>query len=83
MHDDVWTFDGEDIVIRIFIRSDDPIRKSMGEILGTDLEEIGFLVQRDYGDLNKAFVTVYGSGILQILNCIYRRMGSILCACKI
>ena len=61
MHDDVWTFDGEDIVIRIFIRSDDPIRKSMGEILGTDLEEIGFLVQRDYGDLNKAFVTVYGS----------------------
>ena len=51
----------EDIVIRIFIRSDDPIRKSMGEILGTDLEEIGFLVQRDYGDLNKAFVTVYGS----------------------
>ena len=51
MHDDVWTFDGEDIVIRIFIRSDDPIRKSMGEILGTDLEEIGFLVR--YGDLNK------------------------------
>ena len=61
MHDDVWTFDGEDIVIRIFIRSDDPIRKSMGEILGTDLEEIGFTVQRDYGDLNKAFVTVYGT----------------------
>ena len=53
MHDDVWTFDGEDIVIRIFIRSDDPIRKSMGEILGTDLEEIGFLVQRDYGDFKQ------------------------------
>ncbi len=61
MHDGVWTFDDEDIVLRIFIRSDDPIRKSMGEILGTDLEQLGFVVQRDYGDLNKAFVTVYGS----------------------
>ena len=51
-------------LIRIFIRSDDPIRIRFSWVqvyCGTDLEEIGFLVQRDYGDLNKAFVTVYGS----------------------
>ncbi|MDI1495400.1 MAG: Extracellular solute binding protein [Cenarchaeum symbiont of Oopsacas minuta] len=61
IHDGVWRYDDKDIVLRIFIRSDDQIRKSMGEILASDLEKIGFLVQRDYGDLNKAFVTVYGS----------------------
>ena len=37
----------------------------MGEILGTDLEEIGFLVQRDYGDLEQMDIIVktqcYGS----------------------
>ena len=66
----MWTFDGEDIVIRIFIRSDDPIRKSMGEILGTDLEEIGFLVQRDYGDQTR-HLSQYMEQILQILNGLY------------
>ncbi len=61
LHDGVWMFDGQDVTIRVFIRSDDSIRKSMGDILATDLERLGFAVKRDYGDLNKAFVTVYGS----------------------
>ncbi|MGY8730438.1 MAG: ABC transporter substrate-binding protein, partial [Nitrosopumilus sp.] len=50
-----------EIEITIFIRSDDPVRKSIGEILSAELQNIGFTVKKDYGDLNKAFVVVYGS----------------------
>lgn len=56
-----WQMNGEPITISIFIRSDDPVRKSIGEILASELERIGFTVKKDFGDLNKAFVVVYGS----------------------
>ena len=56
-----WMINDNEIEIRIFIRSDDPVRKSIGEILSVELEKIGFTVKKDYGDLNKAFVVVYGS----------------------
>ncbi len=56
-----WQIDESPIGITIFIRSDDPIRKSIGEILSIELEKIGFVVKKDFGDLNKAFVIVYGS----------------------
>ncbi len=59
--DNKWKIDDSEIEIRIFIRSDDPVRKSIGEILSVELENIGFSVKKDYGDLNKAFVVVYGS----------------------
>jgi len=58
---DKWYYDSEPIKITIFIRSDDQTRKSIGEILSSQLEKIGFFVKRDYGDLNKAFTIVYGS----------------------
>ena len=58
---DKWQIDGEPIEITFFIRSDDPVRKSIGEILASELERIGFTVKKDFGDLNKAFVVVYGS----------------------
>jgi peptide/nickel transport system substrate-binding protein len=58
---DKWEIDGKPIEISIFIRSDDPVRKSIGEILSVELEKIGFIVKKDFGDLNKAFVVVYGS----------------------
>ncbi len=57
----MWTYDGNDIELIAFIRSDDPVRKSIGEILSFELERIGFKVNKDFGDLNKAFVNVYGS----------------------
>ena len=57
----VWEINDKPIVITIFIRSDDPVRKSIGEILSGELEKIGFIVKKDFGDLNKAFVVVYGS----------------------
>ena len=60
-NNEMWEFDGNPIEITIFIRSDDPVRKSIGEILSSELEKIGFKVNKDFGDLNKAFVIVYGS----------------------
>ena len=56
-----WIVDNKEIEISIFIRSDDPVRKSIGEILSKELENMGFKIKKDYGDLNKAFVVVYGS----------------------
>ena len=59
--DNKWKVEDNEIEIKIFIRSDDPVRKSIGEILSVELENLGFTVKKDYGDLNKAFVVVYGS----------------------
>ena len=56
-----WYKDDSPIEITFFIRSDDPVRKSIGEILSSELDKIGFTVKKDFGDLNKAFVVVYGS----------------------
>ena len=56
-----WEINHKPIEITIFIRSDDPVRKAIGEILASELEKIGFIVKKDFGDLNKAFVVVYGS----------------------
>ena len=58
---DVWNYENEPIEITFFIRSDDPVRKAIGEILSSELEEIGFKVKKEFGDLNKAYVVVYGS----------------------
>lgn len=59
--DGKWQMNSKPIEITIFIRSDDPVRKSIGEILAIELEKIGFTIKKDFGDLNKAFVVVYGS----------------------
>ena len=59
--DNFWYYDGKQIEITFFIRSDDPVRKSIGEILSSELQSLGFKVNKDFGDLNKAFVVVYGS----------------------
>ncbi|MCV0371976.1 MAG: ABC transporter substrate-binding protein [Nitrosarchaeum sp.] len=56
-----WVHNGMPIEITIFIRNDDPVRKSIGEILSSELQRIGFKVKKEFGDLNKAFVIVYGS----------------------
>ena len=59
--DGKWTYKGSPITIKFMIRSDDLPRKSMGEIVANQLENIGFTIQRDYGDLNKANLVVYGT----------------------
>ncbi len=59
--DGKWHHKEIPVQVTIFIRSDDPVRKSIGEIFASELEQIGFEVKKDFGDLNKAFVIVYGS----------------------
>ena len=44
--DGTWAFDGEEIEIIAFIRSDDPVRKSIGEILSSELERIPAVTQK-------------------------------------
>ena len=61
LEDGVWKVNGSAVEITAVIRSDDPVRKSIGEILALELERSGFIVHKDYGDLNKAFVVVYGA----------------------
>ncbi|HYX55313.1 MAG TPA: ABC transporter substrate-binding protein, partial [Nitrososphaeraceae archaeon] len=56
-----WTFKGSPIIIKLFIRSDDQQRKSLGDLIASELEKIGFVVQKDYGDLNKANGIIFGS----------------------
>lgn len=56
-----WYYGGKPIEITIFIRNDDPVRNSIGEVLSSEMERVGFVVHKDFGDLNKAYVTVYGS----------------------
>ena len=50
--DGIWHYENEPIVITFFIRSDDPARKAIGEILSSKLESIGFVVKKEFGDLN-------------------------------
>ena len=59
--DNKWFYDSKPIEVIIFIRGDDQVRKSIGEILSSQLEKTGFTVKKDLGDLNKAFSIVYGS----------------------
>ncbi len=65
-NDNRWEINSEPIEITIFIRSDDPVRKSIGELLSVELEKSGFVVKKEFGDLNKAFVLVYGSNPAEV-----------------
>lgn len=56
-----WHYKSKPVQVTIFIRNDDPVRKSIGETLSSQLQSMGFVVVKDYGDLTKAFSTVYGS----------------------
>lgn len=56
-----WYYMSKPVEITIFIRNDDQIRKSIGEILVSQLQKVGFTVNAQYGDLSKAFSIVYGS----------------------
>jgi peptide/nickel transport system substrate-binding protein len=59
--DGKWIYKGNPITIKIFIRNDDPIRTSIGESISSDLEEIGFNIEKTFGDLSRAEIDVYGS----------------------
>lgn len=56
-----WFFADKPITVKILIRSDDPRRKSLGDLVSSELERIGFSIIKQYGDLNKANAVVLGS----------------------
>jgi len=56
-----WFFADKPITVKILIRSDDPRRKSLGDLVSSELERLGFSVLKQYGDLNKANTVVLGS----------------------
>lgn len=56
-----WTYGGQPIEITVFVRSDDAVRKSIGDRLVADLDRAGFAVNPVYGDLFAAYGAVYGS----------------------
>ena len=56
-----WVFNGKPVTVKIMIRLDDSPRKSIGELVASKLEDMGFGVLKDYGDLTKANSIVYGS----------------------
>jgi peptide/nickel transport system substrate-binding protein len=66
-----WFFKGNPINVRILIRSDDPQRLSMGELVASELQSAGFNVLTDFGDLNKANPIVYGSNPQDFLWQVY------------
>ena len=59
--DGKWHHTGNPIEIIVFIRHDDPIRSLIGELISSELESLGFTVERKYGDLSDAYDTVYGA----------------------
>ena len=59
--DGKWIYNNKSVTVTFFIRNDDPVRKSIGEVISSELEKSGFTVKKDFGDLNKAYVVVYGS----------------------
>jgi peptide/nickel transport system substrate-binding protein len=66
-----WFFKGNPIKVKILIRSDDPQRLSMGELVASELQSTGFDVQTDFGDLHKANPIVYGSNPQDFLWQVY------------
>ncbi|HYZ50225.1 MAG TPA: ABC transporter substrate-binding protein, partial [Nitrososphaeraceae archaeon] len=58
---DKWMYNGQPVTIKILIRQDISYSKSAGEAVASALENLGFNVVRDYGDLNKANTMIYGS----------------------
>ncbi|WP_415280682.1 CFI-box-CTERM domain-containing protein [Candidatus Nitrososphaera sp. FF02] len=61
IEDGVWTYGGEPVTIKVMIRSDDAQRRLIGDDISAKLEDIGFSVQKEYGDLTKANTVVYGT----------------------
>ncbi|HEY7508026.1 MAG TPA: ABC transporter substrate-binding protein, partial [Nitrososphaera sp.] len=61
MEGGVWTYGGEPVTVKVMIRSDDAQRRLIGDDISAKLEDIGFSVQKEYGDLTKANAVVYGT----------------------
>ncbi len=54
-----WYYKGKPIVIKFLIRIED-VRRQIGDYIASQLEKLGFTVERIYVTSHKAVVTVYG-----------------------
>jgi peptide/nickel transport system substrate-binding protein len=61
-----WIFKGKPVIVKIVIRIDDPLRKTFGDLVASEVEKAGFSVIKDYGDLTKANQIVYGSNPIDL-----------------
>jgi len=48
-----WYYNGEPVTIKLAIREDDPARKAIGDYLGDTLKDVGFKVERIYGNMHE------------------------------
>jgi len=55
-----WYYDGKPITINFVIRTEDE-RKDLGDMLATELEKLGFTVNRMYLEFGEAISTVYAT----------------------
>jgi len=56
-----WMLGENPVTISILLRSDNQPLRLVGELVASQLEKVGFTVNRNYGDLNTANTVVYGS----------------------
>lgn len=71
LKDDRWYFKDKPIKLKVLIRSDDLQRKVLGELVSSELEQLGFTIIKDYSDLNKAVTLTQGSDPQKFLWHVY------------
>lgn len=71
LKDDRWHFKDNPIKLKVLIRSDDLQRKVLGELVSSELEQLGFTIIKDYSDLNKAVTLTQGSDPQKFLWHVY------------
>jgi peptide/nickel transport system substrate-binding protein len=71
LKDDKWYFKDKPIKLKVLIRSDDLQRKVLGELVSSELEQLGFTIIKDYSDLNKAVTLTQGSDPQKFLWHVY------------
>ncbi|HEU5461012.1 MAG TPA: ABC transporter substrate-binding protein [Nitrososphaeraceae archaeon] len=71
LKDEKWYYNDKPIKIKVLIRSDDLQRKVLGELVSSELEQLGFTIIKDYTDLNKAVTLTQGSDPQKFLWHVY------------
>ena len=56
-----WLLGGSPVTVKVFVRTDDPIRTAIGDSLARELRGMGLAVERVTGNLQDAFLAVFGS----------------------
>lgn len=71
LKDEKWYFKDKPIKLKVLIRSDDLQRKVLGELVSSELDQLGFTIIKDYSDLNKAVTLTQGSDPQKFLWHVY------------